>query len=208
MVAKKQQEKSGSSSTGSLDLLRHGVTETADIFRGRVEDPLAETGWEQMRTATNDGYWQHIISSPLARCREFAVHLGVENGCDVVIDPRLQEYNFGDWDGERYDAVMAHSEQEVKQFFEDPYNHTPPGGEKFNDFHQRVVEGYQHALKMARNDNVIVITHGGVILSILAELLGLDRVHGRIDVPYACITTIKPGDKGVPARLIAHGPAY
>lgn len=205
MTTQENAQQQEGSSVGSLDLLRHGATEGVDIFRGRVEDPLSQTGWEQMRLATQDGYWQRIISSPLGRCREFAVHLGIENGCDVDVDPRLQEYHFGDWDGKRYDEVMNSEEDAVKAFFDDPFSHTPPGGERFKDFNDRVVEGYQFALKCALKENVIVITHGGVILSILAELLGLDRVHGRIDVPYACITTIKPGAKGLPARLLAHG---
>ena len=46
--------------------------------------------------------------------------------------------------------------------------------------------------------------HGGVIRVLLTELLGMPLTHMlRIEVPYACRSTLILGDG--PPRLLAHG---
>ena len=54
-----------------IDLLRHGEPEGGRAYRGHsIDDPLSETGWQQMWAAV--GYhkpWEQIVSSPLQRCQ-------------------------------------------------------------------------------------------------------------------------------------------
>ena len=54
-------------------------------------------------------------------------------------------------------------------------------------------------------DNILVITHGGVILSILASVLDREGLHMRIDVPHACISRIARAWEDRPQRLLFHG---
>lgn len=35
-----------------IDLLRHGDVEGGQKYRGQLDDPLSELGWNQLRTAT------------------------------------------------------------------------------------------------------------------------------------------------------------
>lgn len=193
------------SETGFIDLLRHGLTETSDIFRGRVEDPLSEIGWQQMSAAVAGRSWDVLISSPLDRCARFATHCANQWAIEAIIEPRFAEYHFGDWDGRRYQDVMAGQEQLVKRFFDDPFACTPPNAEEFADFHQRVLHGWGDVLQKHAGRKVLVITHGGVIMSVLADVFGRKRIHGRIDVDYASMSRIRPGTEGVPHRLVFHG---
>jgi len=189
----------------TVDLLRHGETEAGDIFRGQVEDPLSETGWVQMGAAVAQRQWDLIITSPLGRCRNFAVRLGDESATEVITDPRLAEYNFGDWDGMRYDLVMAQDADSVEKFFADPFNFTPPNAEEFSVFHDRVVAAWEALSKDRTESSILVVTHGGVIMSILADIMGMERIHGRIDVGYASLSRIRLGGEGMTHRLVSHG---
>ena len=193
-------------SPGTIDLLRHGETETSDIFRGHTEDPLSDAGWAQMEQAVAGRQWDLIVTSPLGRCSQFAHPLGDKHQSRVVIEPRFAEYYFGDWDGKRYDDVMAGDAKRVQDFFDDPFTHTPPNAESFTAFHDRVLEAWYDVVEQHSHSNILVITHGGVIMSVVAEIMGRQRIHGRIDVPYACMTRIQLSNAGSSHRLVSHGP--
>ncbi|MBX2867472.1 MAG: alpha-ribazole phosphatase family protein [Acidiferrobacterales bacterium] len=188
-----------------FDLLRHGKTESADIFRGHTEDPLSAEGWEQMEKVVANCSWDQIICSPLSRCRLFASDLAEKTNTPLFIDQQFAEYHFGDWDGRRYQEVMETDGALVTRFFDDPFNHTPPNAEEFSVFHERVKQGWESALTAFQSQSVLIITHGGVIMSVIAHVLGLDRVHGKIDVGYANLTRVRPGLADYPHRLVAHG---
>ncbi len=59
-----------------IDLIRHGEPQGGMRYRGQLDDPLSELGWQQMRNATaNVQPWEHIVSSTLSRCADFAKEL-------------------------------------------------------------------------------------------------------------------------------------
>ena len=190
-----------------VDLLRHGQTEGGEIFRGHIDVPLSEAGRLQMAKAVSNAKWTAIITSPLVRCRDFAENLAKQSGATCKVDERLKEYGFGDWDGQPVDHVMATSGDLVQRFFDDPFSSSPPNGEDFRQFTDRVLLAWNAIVEHACREETLVITHGGVILSILADVLGREKLHGRIDVPYACATSISLGSDGHPHRLLQHGSA-
>ena len=190
-----------------VDLLRHGQTEGGEIFRGQIDVPLSEAGRMQMANAVSNRTWTSIVTSPLVRCRDFAVDLAKNIDADCKVDERLKEYGFGDWDGQAVDQVLATSGELVQRFFDDPFSSRPPNGEDFRQFTDRVLLAWTAIVEHSASEEVLVITHGGVILSILADVLGRKQLHGRIDVPYACATSIYIGSEGLPHRLLQHGSA-
>lgn len=190
-----------------LDLLRHGETVGSNRFRGRLDDPLTDRGWAEMRTAVAtvapepDG-WRRIISSPAERCRGFAESVARERKLPLDIVPALAERDFGDWEGLTPDAIDP---TDLTRFWTDPENYTPPGAESLPRFRARVHRGWQRLLD-EDHGHALLITHGGVIRSILAEVLGMpaDRLL-LIEVPHACRTRLRlPGDGWRPS-LVAHG---
>ncbi len=189
----------------TFDLLRHGRTQTDGIFRGQIDDPLSDAGRLQMEEAVSDRSWEQIICSPLSRCRYFAEELANKADLNVLVEPAFAEYDFGDWDGKKYEEVMEKESDQVKQFFENPFSCTPPNAEHFSDFHQRVVDAWNVTSQHFSGKSVLIVTHGGVIMSVIAHVLGVDRVHGRIEVDYASFTRIRPGTEGLPDQLISHG---
>jgi len=97
-----------------------------------------------------------VWASPALRCRMLAESLGVG---PVRIEPRLQELNFGEWQGRRWEEFRdAASEAWAR----DPWNERPPGGETGAQLWARV--GELRAELLARDaDRVVLVTHAGVI---------------------------------------------
>lgn len=205
--------------TTTIDLLRHGACEGGDIFRGSTDSPLSKIGQQQMLQALknhpsnhSDGShpWQHIICSPLKRCLAVATQLAEKQRSNLHIEPALQEIHFGDWEGQLTDEVYQQSPEAVSAFWKNPVEHTPPNGESLIEFQQRIHSAWQQLLEQYRGQHSLVITHGGVIRLILAELLQMPlRPVSYISVPHACLTQIKifhqPGDNDWP-QLMFHRP--
>ncbi|WP_416139508.1 histidine phosphatase family protein [Halomonas sp. HK25] len=75
------------------------------MLRGTTDHPLSERGWQQMQDAIaalmTDGEppWDAIVTSPLSRCREFALWLGEQHDLPVTTEPPLAEMALGEWIG-------------------------------------------------------------------------------------------------------------
>jgi alpha-ribazole phosphatase len=117
-----------------------------------------------------------VFSSPLTRC----VQLAQTFSESVITDARLQELNFGDWEGQRFDDI----DQVALQHWSDNFaTATPPNGESFAELYQRTGEFWQELLAHP-SDQVIIVTHAGVIRAILARVLSLPPANAfqfRID---------------------------
>src|SRR5262249_18649512 len=96
-----------------LPLLRHGATTWTASRRlpGRRDIPLspaARTAWAgwQLPEAVLSWSWQ---TSPLARCRETADLLRCHHAGApaAIVEPRLIEMSFGQWEGQRLAALRA-----------------------------------------------------------------------------------------------------
>jgi broad specificity phosphatase PhoE len=180
-----------------LDLLRHGPCEGGEIFRGSIDVPLTEEGWQQMQASVEleggaDGPWQRIISSPLQRCRSFAGQLAEQRQLPLVVFEELREIHFGDWEGVLRTEVQAKYGARLSAFWRDPVAGTPPNGEPYLEFHGRVKTCLQQLLEQYAGEDLLLISHGAVIRVIMCELLGMPKQFlGRISVPYACMTRFR-----------------
>ena len=144
-----------------IDLLRHGQPAGGDRFRGVQDDPLSETGWQQMRESVNGmSPWDVVVTSPLRRCAEFAAELSERHGLMVETEPRLAELAFGEWEGKSYDEVKPADPAAWQAFFADPVNHTPPGGEIMEAFCDRIDSAWGEIAERPKCRHVLVVCHG------------------------------------------------
>ena len=169
-----------------LDLLRHGHTEHSG-FRGRLDDPLTERGWQQMLcTLADEDSWTRVISSPLQRCQKFAQFYSQQRRIPIQLEPRLQELDFGAWEGQTAAQLMQDSAPQLSQFWTDPYSTTPPDGESLTHFSQRVHAALMALERRYAGEHLLVITHGGVMKLLIAEARGWPKSHLlRVEVPHA-----------------------
>lgn len=192
-----------------LFLLRHGEPELRQALLGSTNSPLTEKGWQQLcesyETLTDI---QQLISSPLSRCAEFADFKSNQAGVNLSIEPRWQECHFGDWDGLLIEFLHQKYPQQLAQFFDDPAHHMPPNSEGFTEFSERVEQLLLNVLDEFSGKRIAVITHAGVIRTLVAWCLQMDYIKGthfrRFAIEYGSVTHISIyQDKNIYPQLVS-----
>lgn len=166
-------------------LVRHTKTDTLKgLCYGQSDVGLAKTFLEEVQqlqqklpefTANS-----RVFSSPLMRCVKLAEQF---SEC-VTTDVRLLELDFGDWESRRFDDI----DDDVLQQWTDNFVHAaPPNGESFTDLCQRVGAFWQEVVQEMpeATEQIIIITHAGVIRALLAHILKLPPANAfqfRVDV--------------------------
>lgn len=190
-----------------IDFIRHGEPIGGRAFRGhRIDDPLSDKGWQQMRSAVGDHCpWSHIISSPLQRCKAFADELASKHQLDVTIDDRFKEVGFGDWEGQTPEQLQAQRLEEYNAFYADPVNSRPPGAEDLNEFISRVVDAYEDVVKSYTDKHILVVAHAGVIRAVISHVLHTEPLGlYRIKVENAGLSRIRINQRGALLEYLNH----
>jgi alpha-ribazole phosphatase len=167
-------------------LIRHTKTDTLKgLCYGQSDVALAESFLEEARQL------QHklpelkanylLFSSPLTRCVKLAEQLSES----VITDARLSELDFGEWESRRFDEIDTAVLQQWTDNFVDI---APPNGESFLDLCQRAGSFWQdvvHGSTHPKSDQILIITHAGVIRALLAHILQLPPANAfqfRVDL--------------------------
>jgi len=192
--------------TTQIDVIRHGEPVGGRRYRGHgVNDPLTEKGWQQMWGAVADcSDWQHIASSPLSRCLDFAQQLSKKLKIGYSVDDRLKEIGFGTWEGLTPDEIVANDIDALKQFYKDPIRNRPEGAEPLASFSSRVWDAYEDISRKHVNEKVLIVGHAGVIRAITANILGMDLIHvySNLKIEYGGIVTTIIQDAQEPMIVI------
>ena len=175
-----------------LDLFRHGEPELTGVYLGRTDAALSAHGKRfSLEALSKNPGWDLVVSSPLRRCLETARDISQQLGVELLVIDRLQEYDFGDWDGQQFEVIYAQQSELADRFWLDPETNPPPSGESITQFIDRV-ELAKSLLLEREEKRILVITHGGVIRSMVANLLGVQpNCWGRIKVDYSHFTQLR-----------------
>ncbi|MGO1397455.1 MAG: histidine phosphatase family protein [Brevibacterium yomogidense] len=158
-------------------LIRHGETAWNGERRlqGQKDIALSAAGRGQARSlaaAIAAVAPDRVVVSGLRRTAETAQELGLEpDACDS----RLDEASLGEWEG-RYSADIRADSPEAYAAWR-AGRLTPPGGESFEQLTSRVTAGLLGAAAdcaEAGGEALVIVTHGGPVRAMLAELVGLD----------------------------------
>ena len=191
----------------TIDLIRHGMPQGGQRYRGWLDDPLSEQGWQQMNEALEREHsWDLIVSSSLIRCADFALALGERLHRPVQLEPRLREISFGNWEGRTASEIYQEAPEEIANFWSDPVNHSPPGGERLEQFAQRIEAVWSELTEEHRGKHILLVGHGGVIRMIIGQLLGMPLNNlFRLEVPMAALSRVRI-EADLP-RLVFHSRA-
>lgn len=198
--------------TTVIDLLRHGDVEGGRKYRGQQDDPLSELGWQQLRDCTKKKqHWQHIISSPLKRCAEFADELAQTCYLPLRTEEQFKEVSFGLWEGKTAEQLLESDAETIKQYWADPINTTPPQGENLLAFKQRVIRGWENMLTEYQGQHILIVSHAGVMRIILCHILGMPLTEiFKLDIGLAKASRIQIdcADTENYPRLLFHGSEF
>ncbi len=175
--------------TKEILLIRHTTPEIQQgICYGQLNLDVADTFQDESGLIQNsiNGYRpQAVFSSPLKRCSILASSLFPKH--NIEMDDRLMEINFGDWEGEPWDNFeRAIMDRWAKDFID----LRPPNGESFKELILRS-ETFMEQILNTNNEKIAVVTHSGVIRSILTKYLHIPpQSIFNLHLNYGCIVKI------------------
>ncbi|WP_299618222.1 histidine phosphatase family protein [uncultured Tateyamaria sp.] len=120
-------------------------------------------------------------------------------------DPALREFHFGTWDGVHFSTVADWHPDLSRAYWESPGDHSPPGGESWNQSAARVAMAVRRIEAAHPDAHIVAVAHFGVILTQVQAVLGLSgyEVLGHKIDPLS-VTTLHPA-RGK-AETINHHP--
>jgi alpha-ribazole phosphatase len=170
-------------------LARHGETAANRdrLALGRADPSLTERGNEQAEALARrlgDLEIATVFTSPLRRARETAAPIAAVAGADVVVDDRLIELDYGEWDQKSFADLPR---EELKRWRNDP-TFAPPGGESLRAVNLRVAS---FCTEMLDGPTVVAVSHVSPIKAAVSWALGAGEELGwRMFLDLASITRI------------------
>ncbi len=145
---------------GRVALIRHlPPVIAAGVCYGRLDvaaRAVTATELDAIRMLVAHLNAPRVISSPALRCRMLAEPLGAALGFMPVLNSRLLELDFGDWEGRRWGDLDRAA---IDVWAADPRGFVPPGGERVSALVARVAAFAQDL--RAIGGAAIVVSHGG-----------------------------------------------
>jgi broad specificity phosphatase PhoE len=180
----------------TLYLVRHGRTDNnvKQILCGWTDVPLDDFGVRQAHLVAErlgaETRVDVLLSSPLIRAQTTARIIGERIGREPVLVPGLAEMNFGDLEGLTLERILEeHPELAVRMLDFDDYDLTWPSGESRRQFHERVLVTFQSILAEYARHAAVVVAHGGVIGSLMAQISGVSPNNWRAYQLLNCSVT-------------------
>jgi len=182
-----------------LFLLRHGSTSAPPgCFVGRTDVPLSGQGLSRLANPAEQLKGVDIwYCSPMLRARQTLEHLQ-KQGCPVVepvYDERLREIDFGRWELQTFANIAVQDQKHIvawNQYLDFVF----PEGEAVASFIARV-ESLLTFFREQEGKSLAVVTHGGVIRTMICLALGLSpRNYLLFDVQLASLTVLELFSEG------------
>mgnify|MGYP006084740129 FL=1 len=179
-----------------LYILRHGETiwNRQGRYQGRKDSPLTQKGRQQavrQRKLLNaiETLPRKVFVSPLGRTVETA-RLAVTFVEHPILDDRLQELNFGKWEGATKQEI---SEQTNFSFEDGSWYFKSPEGETFAMISARALEFLNHL-----DEPAVVVTHGVTSRVLRGLCLGLCQSDIlKLPIDQGCIYHLVNGTETI-----------
>ncbi|SFL98664.1 bifunctional RNase H/acid phosphatase [Streptomyces pini] len=163
----------------TLVLLRHGETPLTPLKRfsgsGGTDPELSATGLRQAEAAASAlaarGTVQHVVSSPLVRCRRTARAVADRLGLGVEVEHDLREADFGAWEGLTFAEVRERYPEDLDAWLASP-EAAPTGGESFASVIRRVEAARDRILARHAGRTVLLVTHVTPVKVLACTALG------------------------------------
>ena len=161
--------------------VRHGETDSniRGLLHGRTDVPLTPLGRRQAglvaRRLAQLNTFQALYTSPLQRAATTAAAIAAELGLRPAIVPDLAEFNFGEFEGITLGELQSRHPDIFRRIGDlNDHDFRFPHGESRREFHQRVRSVVEEVAGRHGSERVVVVAHGGVIGSAVAQLNGGD----------------------------------
>jgi probable phosphoglycerate mutase len=168
----------------SFLVVRHGETveNASGRWQGQLDGTLTARGVAQAealgrRLAT----WpiDALYTSDLGRARHTAELIAAHTGHALRQDARLRERHYGIFQSlSAAEIAASYPEDWARHRSHDP-DYVMPGGESLRQLHERSVAWFEEMKARHAGATVLVVTHGGVLASLLRQVLDLPLARSR-----------------------------
>ncbi len=162
--------------TNTFVFMRHGEAEnnTRHLINCWPEPeklPLTLKGNSQVRESAKklkkEGI-DLIFASDVTRTKQTAEIVAKELGIQKIhFDPRLREFNFGDFNGRSYAEYAKYYSSRAEKFFK-----KTPNGENHTDLRKRAYEFLKDIDARHKNKKILVVTHDGLVYMLHSIAMG------------------------------------
>ncbi|RJP55653.1 MAG: alpha-ribazole phosphatase [Anaerolineaceae bacterium] len=190
-----------------LLLTRHGETDwnLARRYQGQSDAPLNQTGIrqaEQLANRLSKETVHAIYASDLSRAAVTAQLIAASRQLEIKTDPRWRELSFGQWEGLNYAEVDAQWHDRLTNWIANPVPSAPPEGESLMQLAERVQSALDELKSNHKDDAVLVVSHSGVIQTLLCLVLGMDlKRYWQFRVLQASLTIVSFHENGAVLNL-------
>lgn len=159
-----------------LYLMRHGETDwnKAHLWQGRTDIPLNDNGRkvaELTREGLKDIHFDYAFCSPLCRAKETAEIILADRDVELVVDERVIEMGFGEWEG----TDMRIKKDEIAIYFKHPESYVDEHGvEPFEEMLKRAHSFFDELIANPKYEDstILVATHGAALRGLICVLKG------------------------------------
>jgi broad specificity phosphatase PhoE len=164
----------------TLYLARHGQSEWnhQSLVTGQLDPALSPTGRQQseaLAACLHDEPLAAIYTSSLQRTIQTALPSATGQGLPIVSLPGLNEIHLGVLQGRHRDERDPQAQALWAQWQADLWGYRVPGGERFDEFAQRVDAALQTILQQHRGQRLLVVGHRATNRVLLGTLLQWPR---------------------------------
>jgi broad specificity phosphatase PhoE len=168
--------------TTSIYLVRHGQTawNKGEIFRGRTDIPLNETGLEEAELAgeyLKEKKIDAIYSSPLSRAMQTAQRIGQFHHLEVEPLNEMIDMSFGKWEGKSLKEVQEKDEERYTLWREEPHRVKLPGGESLDEVRIRTMAALEELIRNHPGKTLVLVSHRVINKVLICGILGIDNSH-------------------------------
>lgn len=176
-------------------LIQHGQTDwnIKGKLQGTTNIPLNSVGIAQASMVAyriNNCDISAVYTSGLTRARQTATIISRTIGVDFTVVPNLREQDFGDYSGYTINEVYDTWGHKYPECVLRPLN-----GEHWSVLRNRSVTSFDNILSSHFNDeSIVVVSHGGVLSSIVANILDIPRPPYNFQLSgNTCVSIIENG---------------
>lgn len=180
----------------NIYLTRHGQTEwnLESRIQGWLNSPLTKEGIEQAKKLGHrikNLPLHAIYSSTSQRAYATATYVRGDREIEIVQTEQLMEMHFGQWEGRQTSEIEEQFPEEVNLIRENPakYKAEISKGETYWDVQKRMVSFVNHTLEKHRGENVLLVSHGTAIRTLINYYLG-QGIERLWEVPKIEWTTL------------------
>ncbi len=181
--------------TYTVYLIRHALTQgnLEGRYIGQTDEELCKEGIEQLQAMKNDygyPYPDVVFTSGLKRCKQTAAILYPDKTPIEMRD--FEECDFGEFEGHTAEELEPY--EEFSQWLSGGEDARPLNGESNKEFAERVCDCFSktvEGLLKTGTQKAAIITHGGVIMTILSAFGLPELPMTEWLCPSACGYTIR-----------------